>query len=431
MTVLRPQRRFRLGFGIALAASAVLASHPPIDRQRAALPAQLSDREFWQLTETLSEPGGAFVSDNLVSNEAGFQKVLPALAERHPAGGVYLGVGPEQNFTYIAALRPRIAFIVDIRRGNRDLHLMYKAIFELARDRAEFLSLLFSRAQPERLTATSTAAEIFFEFDRAQPTESAYRANLARLIDLLTTSHQWPLSADELRGIEYVYGQFYRWGPALTYSQSSGLRSVPLTSAPIPSAMSLVSGTYRSLMQATDANDEEASFLSSEERFAIVRSLELRNLVVPIVGNFAGPSALSGIGDWLRARGAIVSAFYTSNVEDYLRRSDIWNAFCENVVTLPADAASEFIFSGSGGPVITPPLPPPSFEPSPAVKFEPGPEPKTVIVLLASNGTRILFVNETSPEMAAAEAAKVAATTHVVIPPNRVASILEATKPCR
>ena len=74
----------------------------------------LSDQEFWRLVGTLSEPAGAFeLSDTFVSNETS----VPELARwLRPSGGVYIGVGPEQNFTYIAALRPAMAFIVDIRR---------------------------------------------------------------------------------------------------------------------------------------------------------------------------------------------------------------------------------------------------------------------------------------------------------------------------
>ena len=111
--------------------------------RRSTLPPALSDQEFWSLSEALSEPAGAFtLSDNLLSNE-------PHLAEnvrRLPrGGGVYSGVGPEQNFSYIAGMRPAMAFIVDIRRENRSLHLLYKALFDLSADRVEFVSRLFSR----------------------------------------------------------------------------------------------------------------------------------------------------------------------------------------------------------------------------------------------------------------------------------------------
>src|SRR5947209_470652 len=108
----------------------------PLAHAAESLPAQLSDVEFWKLSSESSEPDGTFRSDNLVSNESYFQYVIPSLNRTTKPGRVYLGVGPEQNFTYIAALKPAMAFIIDIRRGNLDLHLLYKAVFELSKDRA-------------------------------------------------------------------------------------------------------------------------------------------------------------------------------------------------------------------------------------------------------------------------------------------------------
>ena len=82
-----------------------------------------------------------------------------------------MGVGPEQNFTYIAVTRPAIAFIVDIRRGNLDLHLMYKALFELSADRADFVSRLFSRKRPAGPAADVDRRRDFFRVSagRAEP----------------------------------------------------------------------------------------------------------------------------------------------------------------------------------------------------------------------------------------------------------------------
>src|SRR5881409_3622219 len=119
------------------------------------LPAQLTDEEFWKLSMEFSEPDGTFRSDNLLSNESYFQYVIPQLKEI-VTGQVYMGVGPEQNFTYIVALKPKMVFIVDIRRGNLDLQLMYKALFEMSKDRAEFVSKLFSKKRPDGLTTKST-----------------------------------------------------------------------------------------------------------------------------------------------------------------------------------------------------------------------------------------------------------------------------------
>src|SRR5262245_30504650 len=115
------------------------------------LPARLTDREFWKLSTEWSEPNGYFRSENLTSNELLFQRVITDLVARTHAGDVYLGVGPEQNYTYIAAVKPSMAIIFDIRRGNLDLQLMYKALFELSDDRADFVSKLFGKPRPAGL----------------------------------------------------------------------------------------------------------------------------------------------------------------------------------------------------------------------------------------------------------------------------------------
>src|SRR5689334_25416356 len=92
------------------------------------LPAAFSDKEFWDFFTTMSEEGGSFPSENFVSNEQTYQYVIPTLQRTLTPNGVYLGVGPEQNFTYIANLKPRMAVIFDIRRQNAMAHLMYKAL---------------------------------------------------------------------------------------------------------------------------------------------------------------------------------------------------------------------------------------------------------------------------------------------------------------
>src|SRR6185295_6888209 len=115
------------------------------------LPNRLSDEAYWKMISDFSEPGGRFSSDNFVSNELGIQLVLSDLTKDRKSDGAYLGVGPEQNFTYIVALQPKIAFIFDIRRQNLIEHLLYKALMELSSDRADFLSRLFSRPRPDGL----------------------------------------------------------------------------------------------------------------------------------------------------------------------------------------------------------------------------------------------------------------------------------------
>src|SRR5262245_12801611 len=146
-----------------------------------ALPTQLTDQQFWKLSSDFSEPDGTFRSDNLLSNEQWLQYVIPDLVKSAKPGRVYVGVGPEQNFTYMTALKPSMAFIVDIRRGNLDLQLMYKALFELSADRAEFVSRLFSRRQPDGLDEQSTAAHIFKAFSHLERSQPLYDETLGSI----------------------------------------------------------------------------------------------------------------------------------------------------------------------------------------------------------------------------------------------------------
>jgi hypothetical protein len=226
----------------------------------------------------------------------------------------------------MAAIRPKMAIIFDIRRGNLDLQLMYKAIFELSKDRADFISMLFSKPRPAGLGSQSTARDLFAAFAYSATSDALDRQNLKAIEDHLTKTHGFPLAGNnDLAGIEAVYQTFYMSGYAVR---------------PSP--------TYADLMMATDAQGVSRSYLATEDQFAWLKDLETRNLVIPVVGDFAGPKAIRAVAKYLKAQGATVSAFYLSNVEQYLT-GGLWDAFCRNVATLPLDGSSTFIRSTSGG----------------------------------------------------------------------------------
>jgi hypothetical protein len=303
-------------------------------RVRAPLPTRLSDHEFWQLVSRMSEPGGFFRSDNFVSNELSFQEVVPALTDLARPGGVYLGVGPEQNFTYIVALRPRIAFIFDIRRQNLLEHLLYKVLIEQAGDRADLLSLLFARSRPPGLDSSSSVDSLFAAFERAAPDSTLFKSTLAAVERSLLRQHHFTLSHDDLAKIAYVYAAFFQQGPELSYSFSSPPRW----------GYGRMMPSYAELMTITDGHGHQRSYLASEESFRTLKQLEAANLIVPLVGDFAGSKAIRAVGRYLKAHGATVTAFYTSNVEQYLfRQDDEWRKFFANVGTLPLDETSTFI----------------------------------------------------------------------------------------
>src|SRR5262245_56323216 len=207
---------------VVLAIVAAVRFTPTPPRPIANLPKAISDETFWHMIEDFSEPGGFFRSDNFVSNEREFQYVITELKKSRPPGGVYLGVGPDQNFTYVVALEPAIAFIVDIRRQNLIQHLMYKALLELSEDRPDFLSRLFARPRPEGLTATDSSDTLMKAYLDARPDTYLFKENLKSIEKHLTEHHQFKLSDDDLKSLEYVYTAFFDAGPNLTYSFTAG-----------------------------------------------------------------------------------------------------------------------------------------------------------------------------------------------------------------
>jgi hypothetical protein len=324
---MRPTPDFRL---VALVLASAIVSHAACGsfRRTSALPDALSDSEFARLGAEFSEPAGVFShSDNLVSNETQVPHLILMLG---PAGGAYIGVGPEQNFSYIARLRPDVAFIVDIRSENRSLHLLYKALFELSTDRADFLSRLFSRERPAGLGPATAVADLFDAFAAVPASHVLYEANAQRVRQQLLERHRLPLSPQELAWIDYTFNAFYADGPGISYGR---LRNGDYESP-----------SYRALMTATDVWGQPRSYLSSEEAFAFVKALQARNLIVPVVGDLAGPDALRRVGEYIRQRAAQVSAFYGSNVEVYLTRDKL-RAYCGNLAALPYESGSLFIDS--------------------------------------------------------------------------------------
>lgn len=331
--------------GRAVAAVAPLTPLAPALRN-ARLPDSLADSTWWRLVNTLSEPGGYFRSENFVSNELGLQYVVATLKTIAPPGGVYVGVGPEQNFTYIAALEPRIAFIVDIRRQNLLQHLWYKAVFELSPTREAFLARLFGRPLPSGAPHGDTwsSDSLMARLERTAPDSAFFRRTFDEVRTHLTRTRGLAIDSADLATLRYVDGVFFASGPgSLNYSSGSGGgfggrgfgRGMP---------------SFSQIARMTDPAGRNLGFLGTEAQYRVVRDLERRNLLIPVVGNFSGPTALRAVGNWLRERGASVNVFYTSNVEQYLwQQGDDAPRFYANVASMPIDTAARFIRSSTGG----------------------------------------------------------------------------------
>jgi hypothetical protein len=313
---------------LVLAAVIVFGSLTSASRAAETLSSELSDAAYWKLISDFSEPDGYFQLEIVTSNEMTYQNPLPELTKTAKSGGVYLGVGPEQNFTYIAAMQPKLAFIVDIRRDMMLEHLMYKAVFEMSADRADFISNLFSRKRPADLPAYASVDAMFRAFISVPADHKLLDENLKAIMTRLKTTHHFPIDADDESRIRSIYMTFFEEGVA-TFRSSFG------------------SPGYWSLMTRTDSSGKNWSYLVSKENYDRVRTMHQKNLIVPLVGDFAGPKTIRSVGQYVHDHDGLVNVFYVSNVEDYI--SDRWSTWVKNVASLPTDKSSMLMRWRIGG----------------------------------------------------------------------------------
>ena len=156
------------------------------------------------------------------------------------------------------------------------------------------------------------------------------------------------MSPDDLDQIESIFFAFFWDGPGLRYSTRPGFGGRSFGNS-FP--------TFEELMLQTDWDGVAHGYLASEANFRWLKGMQERNLIVPVVGDFAGPKALRSVGRYLRGHQANVSVYYVSNVEQYLFQDGLFDAFARNVATLPLDETSTFIRSvsrrfGYPGPLI-------------------------------------------------------------------------------
>jgi hypothetical protein len=236
-------------------------------------------------------------------------------------GGAYIGVGPDQNFSYIARLRPSVAFIVDIRRDNLLQHLFFKALFTQAANRIEYLCLLFGRPAPDDAADWGDrpldALVDYLDATPARDTEAVEALIWAQL-----QAFGLPLSPADHAVVRHIQTSFIENGLDLKFTS---LNRSPRSYYP----------TYRDLLLETDLAGRPGNYLVREADYQFLKALQEADRIVPVVGDLAGDHALPAIARWLEGEGEVLSAFYTSNVEFYLMRNRTFDRFVENVALLP------------------------------------------------------------------------------------------------
>lgn len=295
------------------------------------------DSAFAALVSRLSENAGYFDSDNIISNEESYLQITSQLTKVGTHGGVYVGVGPDQNFSYVALIRPSIAFMLDIRRDNLLEHLLFKSLFALSRNRTEFLCRLFGKPVPPDIDKwTGRQIGLVLLYLERTPTDSAAVAETRRSSNERITSFGVPLDSHDRAMIDRYRSEFIVDGLDTRYSSIGRNNRMDYP-------------TFRQLMLASDRSARAASYLAEEEPFQFVRSMEARDRIVPVVGNVAGDKAIKAIGQYATDHHLTISAFYLSNVEQYLLgRDGGFDEYARNIIALPRDTTSVIIRSYFG-----------------------------------------------------------------------------------
>jgi len=289
-------------------------------------------KAFAALSARLSEPGGYFDSDNLISNETSYLHVIGKLRELNISGGVYIGVGPDQSFSYISKIRPKIALMIDIRRDNLLQHLLFKALFARSHNRVEYLCAFFGKPLPKTKGWESKGIKELVEYIDGTASDVKLFEKTLKEVRQEVQRYGIPLSQTDLETIGKVQRAFFTAGLDIRYSS---YHRPPRSIYP----------PYRELLLETDLAGNQNNYFNSEEEFQFLKKLEDQDMIVPIVGDLSGPQAVKAIGQYIAEIKEHVSAFYVSNVEFYLQRQGTFDKFIENLRTLPIDNRSVMIRS--------------------------------------------------------------------------------------
>ena len=289
--------------------------------------------KFAGLVERLSERAGYFGSDNLVSNELSYHHVLARMERMNLRGGVYLGVGPDQNYTYIAQIKPKLAIMVDIRRDAMLQHLLFKSLFMISKSRVEYLANLFGRPLPgdPRRWQERPIRDLVDYFDRT-PLDPQLAERTRQEIRRMIGTFGLVLTPRDLETIDEIYQAF-----------STDCLEVRYTIRDRPSGRFFPA--YRDILLEKDLAGNFRNYLAREETFQVLKEMHDQHRIVPISGDLAGTQALRAVGAYLREIGETVTAFYVSNVEFYLWRQDTMDRWVANLRALPINDRSVIIRS--------------------------------------------------------------------------------------
>ena len=252
------------------------------------------------------------------------RRSCPDLVRIARPGAVYLGVAPEQNFTYTRCTSAEDG--VHCRYPPTLELLMYKALFEMSVDRVEFACRLFSRRPQVGRTATVEA--LFRGLESVRGSTPLFREALQAIYDRLEKQRGFRLTAVDKQGIEKVFNVF------LSGWAANGLR--------VPESNTEPCGTQLLPAHVDNRSPWKTMELPRQRRkLRPDTSDAAKESDRPAGRRLTGPRTLKAVGQYVSQHGSTIAAFYISNVEDYIRHS--WSQYVSNLRSLPVDDFSVFI----------------------------------------------------------------------------------------
>lgn len=298
----------------------------------------LLEREaFVELIRRLSDPpSGPASADNLMTNEDSIASVMDQAGREVPRDTVYLGVGPDQNFSLIAATRPDSAFILDFRKKNQLLHFLHRALLHVSNDQVEYLAHFWARSFIKCATAPInanrreiSAGELICGFKNTDFQKQLFENAQAKVSEQIRLLNY--VSADELTEIRRIHARL----------AGAGLQARFLALKMYPQMQSLV--------QALTRSGKPGHWLGSDQHFQTIRELQTKNRIIPIVADWADSpkntqsSAFQRLSDWLISNQKQVGCIYISDVEFFLMRTSIFDKYIENLGQLPIHEEARII----------------------------------------------------------------------------------------
>ncbi|MEW4568649.1 hypothetical protein AB1L88_12360 [Tautonia sp. JC769] len=266
------------------------------------------------MIQALSEPQSGPHADNLITNEDSFPRVIGELGRVATPDGVYLGVGPDQNFSYIARCAPVRSFVLDYRRRNLRLHLLHKALFMLSETRVDYLTRLTAR-RPGHLPERPGAAELVEAYANAPFDEDLLERTRVEVFGLIRAYGV----LDEAEWDDLARIQARLAGPGML----AKFLAMPIYP------------TFGEFIQQPDRDGSPAHMLAQDASYQRVRDAQRNDRVIPLVADLAGSGALPRLAAWLGLQGLKVSVVYVSDVEFFLLRAGTLDAYITNLDRLP------------------------------------------------------------------------------------------------